>query len=212
MKGKVEKILKLLEKEHPDAEISLDYVKPVQLVVSTILSAQCTDERVNKITPTLFRRYRTFRDFAGAKRKELEKLIFSTGFYHNKARNIIGCCKMVVKKCGGRLPDTLEEIVKLPGIGRKTGNVVISNLYGRNEGVVVDTHVFRLARRLGLAKGNSPGKVERELMEAVPRAKWLAISNLLVFHGRAVCKARKPDCGGCALRKLCPSAGKLRDL
>ncbi|MFH0962231.1 MAG: endonuclease III [archaeon] len=205
MTESVEKILALLEKEYPDAEINLDQSSPVELVVSVILSAQCTDARVNLVTPALFRKYRTFSDFSRAKLPDLERMIHSTGFFRNKAKNIRNCCREVVEKCGGRLPETLEELIELPGIGRKSGNVIISNIYGRNEGVIVDTHVFRLARRLGLSEGNTPEKVERDLMKLLPQRDWLLFSNLLVFHGRAVCNARKPLCGNCSLRKLCPS-------
>lgn len=180
------------------------------MAVAVILSAQCTDKKVNEVTPALFRRYKTLSDFANAKRAELERLIFQTGFYRNKAKNIIGFAKGL-EKLGGIFPDSLSELTKLPGIGRKTGNVILSNLYGKNEGVVVDSHVFRISRLLGLARGKTPEKVERDLIAIIPGKDRLVFSNSLVFHGRAVCVARRPKCPECPLANLCPSAKKSQD-
>ncbi len=175
------------------------------MAVAVILSAQCTDKKVNEATPALFRKYRKLSDFANAKRAELERLIFRTGFYRNKARNIIGFAKGL-EKLGGIFPDSLSELTKLPGIGRKTGNVILANLYGKNEGVIVDTHVFRISRLLGLARGKTPEKVERDLIAIIPGKNRLVFSNSIVFHGRAVCIARRPKCPECSLKGLCPSA------
>jgi endonuclease-3 len=204
------KVISVLGKEYPGASITLDFGNRTQMVVGVILSAQCTDKRVNEVGKTLFKRYRTFSDFAGCDLRELEREIYSTGFYHNKAKNIKACCKMIVEKFSGRLPGTMEELLTIPGIGRKSANVILSNAFRKNEGVVVDTHVFRLARRLGLSKGKTAEAVERDLMAAVPRKKWLAVSNLLVRHGREICRARGPECGKCVLNKSCPSAFKIR--
>ena len=200
---------RLLKKAYPLAKTALNHESPLEMLVATILSAQCTDERVNKVTVELFKKYRTCRDYAGAKPEVLQKDIHSTGFYRNKAKNIQGACKVLIEEFGGVVPRTMDEILTLPGVARKTANVVLGNAYGVVEGIVVDTHVIRLAGRLGLTVEKDPAKIEKDLMKIVPRKDWRTISYLLIDHGRKVCKARKPDCGGCVLNKLCPSAFKV---
>ena len=206
-KAKVLKIIELLEKEHPDAKIALQYTNPLELLIATILSAQCTDERVNIVTKTLFEKYRTAEDYANA--KELEEDIRSTGFYRNKARNIKKCCQMLVERFDSQVPRTMEEMLELPGVARKTANIVLSNAFGVIEGIAVDTHVRRLAKRLGLTEHEDPNKIEESLMKIVPRDYWMKITDLLIFHGRRVCMAKKPKCGICILNKICPSALKF---
>jgi endonuclease-3 len=201
-------IIELLEKVHSDAEIALNYSNPFELLIATILSAQCTDERVNIVTKTLFKKYRTPKDFAEVDLKELEQDIKSTGFYHNKARNIKKCCQMLVNKYHSKVPKTMQELLELPGVARKTANIVLQNAYGVVEGVAVDTHVRRLALRLGLTKNDDPKKIEQDLMKLVPKSKWMRLSDLLISHGRRVCIARKPRCEACVVNKLCPSAFK----
>ena len=208
-KTKVLKIVELLEKEHPDAKIALHYTNPLELLVATILSAQCTDERVNIVTKTLFTKYKTAEDYANVDIKELEKDIRSTGFYRNKARNIKKCCQMLIEKFNSQVPKTMEEILELPGVARKTANIVLSNAFGVIEGIAVDTHVRRLAKRLGLTEHEDPNKIEESLMEIVPKDYWMKITDLLIFHGRRVCIAKKPKCGICILNKICPSAFKF---
>jgi len=208
-KTKVLKIVELLEKEHPDAKIALRYTNPLELLVATILSAQCTDERVNIVTRTLFEKYKTTEDYASADLKELEKDILSTGFYRNKARNIKKCCQMLVEKFNSQVPRTMGEMLELPGVARKTANIVLSNAYGIIEGIAVDTHVRRLAKRLGLTEHEDPNKIEESLMEIVPKDYWMEITDLLIFHGRRVCIAKKPKCAICALNRICPSAFKF---
>lgn len=195
-----------LAKMYPDAKCSLDYETPLQLLVATILSAQCTDARVNMVTPALFARYQGAEDFATAEPRELETAIQSTGFFRSKARSIIGCCKQIVADHGGRLPSTLDEMVQLPGVGRKTANVVLGNTCGIS-GITVDTHVGRLSQRMGLTKHTHPEKVERDLMELIPKKEWTNFSHRMIFHGRQVCLARKPDCTGCGVKDLCPKVG-----
>lgn len=202
---RTEEILRRLEEEYPDAHTALDHANPFELVVATILSAQCTDERVNQVTPELFRRYPDADAMAAAPLATLEELIRSTGFFRNKARSLKGLAQVVAEH-GGRVPDTMEALTALPGVGRKTANVVLGNAFGTNVGVVVDTHVGRLSRRLALSEESSAEKVERDLMDLVPQEKWTLWSHLLIFHGRQVCKARKPLCGECVLVDLCPSA------
>jgi endonuclease-3 len=199
-------MLNVLAKLYPDAKCALNYDNPLQLLVATILSAQCTDVRVNLVTPALFARYTDARAFAEADIGELEKAIQSTGFFRNKARNIKACCQILVKDYEGQVPATMEQLVPLPGIGRKTANVVLGNAFGV-PGITVDTHVGRLSRRLGLTTVNDPVKVEQDLMALVPRKEWTMFSHRLILHGRQVCFARKPNCGGCALAKLCPKIG-----
>ncbi len=196
-------ILARLKKAYPGATCTLDFKNPLQLLVATMLSAQCTDERVNKVTPALFRRFPNASAFAEADRKELEELIRSTGFFRQKARSIQESCRILVEKFGGGVPDSLEELIQLPGVGRKTANVVLGNAFGKNEGVVVDTHVGRLARRLGLSDQTNPEKVEQDLMTLFPRREWTLVPHLFIQHGRAICTARNPNCSACFLRDLC---------
>ncbi|NWG11352.1 endonuclease III [Candidatus Bathyarchaeota archaeon] len=205
-KTKVSKIIQLLEKEHPDAKVALHHSNPLELLIATILSAQCTDERVNIVTKTLFKKYRTPEDYVKADVKELENDIRSTGFFRNKTRNIKGCCKMLIDKFNLQVPRTMEEMLELPGVARKTANIVLSHAYGVVEGIAVDTHVRRLAQRLGLTENEDPNKIEADLMQIVPKNKWMRITDLLIFHGRRVCTAKKPNCAGCVLNKICPSA------
>jgi len=205
-KTRVLKIIELLEKEHPDAKIALNYTNPLELLVATILSAQCTDKRVNIVTKTLFKKYRKVEDYANADLAEFEEDIRSTGFYRNKARNIKKCCQILVEKFNSKVPKTMEDMLELPGVARKTANIVLSNAYGVIVGVAVDTHVRRLSKRLGLSEHKDPNKIERDLMEIVPKTEWMRITDLLIFHGRRICVARKPKCGVCILNKLCPSA------
>jgi endonuclease III len=205
-KKRAGRIVRLLKKEYPDARCSLNYSNPLELLVATILSAQCTDERVNLVTAELFRKYRTAEDYARAPAAELERDIHSTGFFRNKARSIQGACRLIAEKYKGRVPDTMEELLELPGVARKTANVVLGNAYGVASGVVVDTHVARLSERLGLSSEKTPEKIERDLTSLVPKADWILFPHLLIAHGRKVCKARGPLCGECVLAKLCPSA------
>jgi len=198
-------ILDRLERLYPDAKCSLEYANPLQLLVATILSAQCTDARVNQVTPALFARYPTARDVAAADIRDLEEMIRSTGFYHNKARNLIGCAQALMERHGGQVPADLDSLVALPGIGRKTANVVLGNAFGI-PGLVVDTHVTRLANLLCLTGQEDPNKIETDLMEVVPREKWTELAHLFIQHGREVCVARRPRCGDCVLRDLCPSS------
>lgn len=201
------KITAALKKAYPEAKCSLEHGEPLQLLVATILSAQCTDERVNKVTPGLFRKYRGAKAFAEAPAGELEADIRSTGFFNNKAKSIRGACRVIVEKHGGKVPETMEGLLELPGVARKTANVVLGNAFGKNEGVVVDTHVQRLSRRMGLTRQKTPEKIERALMKLVPREDWALFSHLLIHHGRAVCDARKPECGVCCVEKWCPRTG-----
>ena len=205
-KARAQKIMELLEKEHPDATIALHYKNPLELLVATILSAQATDEQINAITPKLFKKYTTAKDYADAERTELEQDIKSSGFYHNKAKNIQNSAKMLVENYNGQVPNTMEELVKLPGVARKTANIVLFNAYDIIAGVAVDTHVSRLSQRLGLTENTNQDKIEKDLMNLVPKDKWMRLTDLLIFHGRRVCDARKPRCGACVLNKICPSA------
>ena len=204
-------IVKALSRVYPDAHCELDFADPLQLLISTILSAQCTDKRVNMVTPELFKRYRTAADLAAASQEDIEKVIQSTGFYRSKAKAIRATCADIVAKHGGKVPQTMEELTTLRGVGRKTANVVLGNAFGKNEGVVVDTHVSRLAQRLGLTKQTTPEKIEEDLIKLIPRARWTDFSHWLIWHGRRRCYARKPDCPGCELRAICPSAGKVKN-
>jgi len=208
-KARVLKIIKLLEKEHPDAKIALHYKNPLELLVATILSAQCTDERVNIVTKSLFKKYKTAEDYANADLKELESDIKSTGFYRNKARNIKKSGQMLVERFNSQVPKTMEELLELPGVARKTANIVLSNAYGVVEGIAVDTHVRRLAKRLGLTENEDADKIEQDLMKNVPKKYWMRITDLLIFHGRKICIAKKPKCEICVLNKICPSAFKF---
>jgi endonuclease-3 len=208
-RGRIRPIIRLLRRHYPQARTSLEFANPLQILVATILAAQCTDERVNSITPALFRKYPDAAAFARADQAELEAIIRPTGFFRNKAKAIIGAARKIVADYGGAVPDAMDELVTLPGVARKTANIVLSAGYGKAEGIAVDTHAGRLSRRLGLSREEDPVKVERDLMALVPRPDWLDFNILLVEHGRAVCQARKPDCPGCFLKGLCPSAAKL---
>jgi endonuclease-3 len=208
-RDRVRKIIAVLRRVYPNAHCELNFSNPLELLIATILSAQCTDKRVNLVTAELFRKYRTAADYANAPLAELEQAIKSTGFYRNKARSIQACCRALVEKHGGEVPRTMEELTALEGVGRKTANVVLGNAFGLNEGIVVDTHVARLARRLGLTRHTDAAKIEQDLMALVPRAQWTMFSHWLIWHGRRRCYARKPDCPHCELAPLCPSAGKV---
>ncbi len=202
----VQAIINELRRLYPDAKCSLDFSDPLELLVATQLSAQCTDERVNLVTHDLFKKYRSAEDYATVNQEELEQDIRSTGFYRNKAKNIRAACQLLITNYNGEVPDTMTDLLKLPGVARKTANVVLGNAFGIVEGFVVDTHIGRLARRFGWTEHEDPVKVEQDLMRLVPRQDWLDLSHLLIFHGRAICQARKPLCPQCALTKLCPSA------
>ena len=199
-------ILSNLKRLYPEATCSLNYQTPVQLLVAVILSAQCTDERVNKVTPALFARFPDAKSLAFAEREELETLIRSTGFYRNKAKNIQAACRMIMEKFGGKVPKRMEQLLELPGVARKTANVVLAHAYGINQGVTVDTHVKRLSNRLGLTEHADPIRIERDLIRLLPQPDWENWSIRLIYHGRAVCTARNPKCGACVLADLCPAA------
>ena len=205
---RVMKIIELLEKEYPKAKTALHYASPIEILVATILSAQCTDKRVNIVTKSLFKKYKTAEDYANADLAELEEAVRSTGFYRNKAKNIKRSGRMLVEKFNSHVPQTMDELLELPGVARKTANIVLSNAYGIIEGIAVDTHVRRLSKRLGLTENKNPNKIEADLMLIVPKSHWKRINNLLIFHGRNVCMARKPKCNICSLNKICPSAFK----
>lgn len=205
-KARAKKVVALLKKEYPESICTLDFRKPHELVIATILSAQSTDERVNKITPTLFRKYRTPKAFAEADLDELMEYIKTAGLYRNKAKSIKGSMQKVVEDFGGRIPDTMEEIMTLPGVGRKTANVILGTAFGIPTGIAVDTHVTRLAQRLGFSKHKEPPKIEKDLMELIPKKDWIIISHLLIDHGRIICIARTPKCAECVLNKICPSS------
>jgi endonuclease-3 len=202
-------VLVILKRLYPDATCSLNYETPVQLLVATILSAQCTDERVNKVTPALFARYPDAKALAYADREELEKLVHSTGFYRNKSKNIQGACLKIMEEFGGEVPQQMEQLLSLSGVARKTANVVLAHAFGIIQGVTVDTHVKRLSQRLGLTKETDPVKIERELMKLLPQPDWENFSISIIYHGRAVCNARKPICSACDLAHICPSAHTL---
>ena len=199
-------VIQLLREHYPRARTALEFRNPLEILVATILAAQCTDERVNRITPGLFRKYPTAAAFAGADRTALEQEIRSAGFFRNKAKAIIGAARRIVEEYDGTVPDSMEALITLPGVARKTANIVLSAGYGKAEGIAVDTHAGRLSRRLGLSRHEDPDKVERDLLAAVPKDDWLDFNFLLVEHGRALCLARKPKCPDCFLRPLCPSA------
>ena len=195
-----------LTAHYPDAHCALDFKSPFQLLIATILSAQCTDKRVNMVTPALFKRYKTPAALAAAKPEELEELIKSTGFFRNKTKSLLGMSNAVAERHRGKVPDTMEDLVKLPGVGRKTANVVLGNAYDKNEGVVVDTHVGRVSKRLGLTRQTDPVKVEQDLMKLFPNDRWTMLSHLLIEHGRRICEARRPKCESCFLSDICPSS------
>ena len=204
-KMRATEVLIRLKEAYPDATCSLDYETPMQLLVATILSAQCTDERVNKVTPALFDQYPTAEAMASAELSDIEALVRSTGFYRNKSKNILGSCRMIMEDFGGEVPRTMPELLKLPGVARKTANVVLAHAFGINAGVTVDTHVKRLTNRLGLTNHQDPKRIERDLMQLLPQPDWENWSIRLIYHGRAVCSARKPECDRCLLADLCPS-------
>ena len=203
----ISKIISILKKRYPDAGIALKFKTAMELLVATILSAQCTDKRVNIVTPPLFKKYKTVKAFAIAKPKELEQEIRSTGFYRNKTKNIIGAAKLIVEKFKGKVPDNMKDLLTLPGVARKTANCVLSNWFGKSEGITVDTHVIRVSQRLGLTKNKIPEKIELDLMKILPKNIWGKFSHLIIFHGRNICLARNPKCKECPLKKLCPSFG-----
>lgn len=206
---RAKKCIRLLKKHYPDARCSLDYKTVHQLMVATILSAQCTDERVNAVTPALFKKYPSVKAFANADIEMLKKDIFSTGFYNNKAKSIITSAKQLVGKYRGTIPKTLDELTSLTGLGRKSGSVVLGEGYGLAEGIVVDTHVSRISRHLGFTTEKEPTKIEIDLMKLVPKKDWIKYSYLMIFHGRNLCKARKPNCPNCFLIKFCPSGSDI---
>ncbi|MGD0484884.1 MAG: endonuclease III [Gemmatimonadales bacterium] len=199
-------IIARLAERYPEARCSLDHVDPLQLLVATILSAQCTDVRVNLVTKTLFQTYRSAGDYAAADPAVFEEEIKSTGFFRNKTKSVLGMAAALVERFGGKVPDTMDDLVTLPGVGRKTANVVLGNAFGKDEGVVVDTHVARIGALLGLTRESDPVKIEQDLMALVPRSQWTLFPHLLIHHGRAVCIARRPRCGECPVADLCPSA------
>jgi len=205
--ARTRKIISGLRKAYPDAHCELNYSNPLELLMATILSAQCTDKRVNIVTETLFKKYRSAADFAKAELSELEQAIRTTGFYRNKAKSIKAACRSIVEKHGGAVPRAMEQLIELGGVGRKTANVVLGNAFDINVGVVVDTHVARLSERLGLTKETDPVKIEQVLMQLVPREQWTLFSHLLIWHGRRRCYARNPDCPNCEVRGLCPRIG-----
>jgi len=205
---RISAILKGLNEAYPKVECALTHRSPWELLVATILSAQCTDVRVNTVTPELFRRFPTPQKMAKATLPELEALIRTTGFFHNKAKSIQGAARKIVAEFGGQVPQTLAELITIPGAARKTANVVLGVCFGKAEGVVVDTHVFRIARRLGLAKGDKPQKIEQELMRILPQSRWIDFSHQIIHHGRQVCEARKPKCERCNLEQICTSKDK----
>jgi len=202
----IEAIIAELRRLYPDAKCSLDFSTPLQLLIATQLAAQCTDERVNMVTKDLFRKYRSVEDFATVSQEELEQDIKSTGFYRNKAKNIRAACQRIITDFGGEVPHTMKDLLSLPGVARKTANVVLGNAFGIVEGYIVDTHNMRLSRRFGWTTSEDPVKIEQALMRIIPQKDWLDLSHFLIYHGRAVCAARKPLCEQCTLAKLCPSA------
>ncbi len=203
---RINKILKILKETYKGAHIALHYQDPFQLLVAVILSAQCTDKQVNKITPLLFERFPTPEAMAKAPLEEIEELIRSTGFYRNKAKNIKEAARLITEKFGGKVPDNMEDLLSLPGVARKTANIVLFNAFGKIEGIAVDTHVKRLAQRLGLTKQKDPVKIEKDLMKIIPKEDWGIITYVLIEHGRNICKAKKPLCEECPVKELCPSA------
>ena len=202
-KDRATAIVEVLKRVYPEAHCELDFTGPLELLIATILSAQCTDKRVNLVTPGLFKKYKTARDLAQASQEEIEHEVQSTGFYRNKAKAIRNACAEIESKHGGQVPETMEELKALPGVGRKTANVVLGNAFGKNVGVVVDTHVSRLAQRMGLTRQTTPEKIELDLMKLVPQEAWTDLSHWLIWHGRRRCSARKPDCVHCEVRALC---------
>lgn len=210
-RARVTSIVRIISREYPRPKTALTYTDPFQLLVAVILSAQCTDARVNIVTPDLFRKYSSPRDFAKAQPADLERIIHSTGFFRNKARNIIACSTAIMNRHNGNVPRTMEELHALPGVGRKTANVVLGEAFGKTEGIVVDTHVARLSIRLGLTQEKDAVKIENDLMRLIPKKKWIQFSHSLILHGRKICNARKPLCGECSLHALCPSSRRTHE-
>ncbi len=209
LKARCAKIIAILKKTYPTAQCSLTHKNPLELLVATILSAQCTDERVNIVTRDLFKKYKTAEALAAASQEELEQDIRSTGFFRNKAKALRAAAAMIVAKHAGAVPSTMASLLELPGVARKTANVVLGNAFGISEGVVVDTHVGRVAGRLKLTRSDKPAKIEQDLMKVVPKEDWTLFAHLMIYHGRAICTARKPNCAGCPINTLCPSAFKV---
>lgn len=203
---KVNEIIFLLKKNYPDVKIALDFSNPLELLIATILSAQSTDKQINKVTKTLFKKYRSPQDFVKTPQEELEKDIYSTGFYRNKAKNIKKLCEILVNNFNSKVPDAMEDLVTLPGVARKTANIVLSSAFGKIEGIAVDTHVKRVAAKLGLTTNTDPDKIEKDLMKIIPKENWDIFTLMLIRHGRQICDAKKPKCEVCSLNKLCPSA------
>ncbi len=208
-KERVKEIIALLKKEYPDVKIALSYSDPLQLLIATVLSARCTDKKVNEVTEKLFKKYRTLQDYVNTPQEELEKEIYSTGFYKNKAKNIKKMSEILVSNFNSEVPDTMEELLTLPGVARKTANIVLSGAFGKTEGIAVDTHVKRLSPRLGISTNKDQDKIEQDLMAIVPKSDWSIFTLLLIHHGRKICSARKPLCKECVLNKICPSAFKF---
>ena len=209
LKKRVKEIIEILSKKIPDTRIALKFSNPLELLIATILSAQCTDVKVNQVAVDLFKKYRSAKDYAESNLEKLEEEIRPTGFYRNKAKSIQKCCQELVKRFGGEVPKTLEELVTLPGVGRKTANVILGNVFG-SPGIVVDTHVHRVSQRIGLTKNDDPTKIEFDLMEIIPKEEWTHFSNLLIWHGRRTCVARKPLCETCSIRKWCNYGSKMK--
>jgi endonuclease-3 len=205
-KSQIVELLAILQHTYPEAHCALEFTTPLELLIATILSAQCTDERVNLVTRTLFQRYCTIEDYVTAEPEELARAIQSTGFYRQKARSIQRCCNTLLSRYGGSIPETMEALISLPGVGRKTANVILGNALHCPQGIAVDTHVKRLARRLGLTTATNPDKIEQDLMVLVPQEAWTLFSHLLIFHGRTLCKARAPQCAICPVQHLCPAS------
>jgi endonuclease-3 len=203
LKEQIKEVISILEKEYPNPKTALEFKTPHQLLVATILSAQCTDKRVNIVTKDLFKKYKTIKAFAEANLSELEKDIYATGFYRNKAKNIVASFRMIMEKFKGKVPENMEELIELPGVARKTANVVLSGIFGKEEGIAVDTHVRRISNLLGLSANSDPEKIEQDLMENTAQKDWSKLSHLLVYHGRNVCDAKKPKCKECSLSKIC---------
>ena len=204
-KKRAERIIKLLKKEYPSANIALNFSSPLELLIATILSAQCTDERTNKVTRVLFKKYRTVKDYVGADLKIFEEDIRQTGFYRNKTKNIIAACEKIIKEFDGKVPQKMEDLTSLPGVGRKTANIILTFAFGKIEGIAVDTHVRRLSQRLGLSKNNNADRIEQDLMRIIPKKSWKDFSILMIEHGRKICFARKPLCKKCVIKYICPS-------
>ncbi|MCW4043762.1 MAG: endonuclease III [Candidatus Bathyarchaeota archaeon] len=205
-RGRINRILNILSKAYPNAKVALHFSNPLEMLVSTILSAQCTDERVNLVTKDLFKKYKTPEDYAKSEINELEAMIRSTGFYRSKAKNIRNACQIIVEKFDSKVPRTMNELTSLPGIGRKTANIILSNSYGVIEGIAVDTHVARVSKRLELTNAKEPDKIEQDLMKLIKKESWVSFTYQMIEHGRQICNARKPLCNQCLLKRLCPSA------